>query len=333
MLRNVARSCDPQHSREEGGARRDAWAWGATPSGRVAPCRLLSDSGGGMTWGGEMAWPCMPQVLASEACSGWRVPPAVPCNMLQGDTHSEQQVLGDMHHGCVVTIIPSHTLSLSRRCKEGSNGAGRSVAPDLSPCVRQHALARLAELRGALFPGRGVRSTVRWVCVVQECMADRDRDVQAAKAEARLVQSSLEQQLKRVESELTACQDSRRRLEAAAAAAAAPAPPGRSPRQPNGRHAPPGAGGASSAGVRESLSLDDLHRASSAAEGGGSAPSAPYVRGVVMKLLGAIAEGRASDRDALLPVVGMLLGASPAECEQLQHAFNGSTLYEMLGYK
>lgn len=172
------------------------------------------------------------------------------------------------------------------------------------------------------------------MCGVQECVADRDRDVEAARAEARLVQASLEQQLRRVESELTACQDARRRLEVAAATAAAPAP---SPRPlPNG-HRRNGAGGAAAApGVRESLSLDDLHRASGAGESGGGAggkANTPYVRGVVMKLLGAIAEGRASDRDALLPVVGMLLGASPQDCEKLQQAFNGSTLYEMLGYK
>ena len=61
--------------------------------------------------------------------------------------------------------------------------------------------------------------------------------------------------------------------------------------------------------------------------------STPYVRGVVMKLLAAIAGGRATERDALLPAVGMLLGASPQECEQLQQAFSGSTVYEMLGYK
>lgn len=99
-----------------------------------------------------------------------------------------------------------------------------------------------------------------------------------------------------------------------------------------------GGGAATSAFADVSISLDDVKRASkfggvprggatTASGTDGTAVDVPYLRNLLMKLLEAIAAGKANERDALLPVIGMLVGASPGECDSLKHLFVSKLLW------
>jgi hypothetical protein len=91
--------------------------------------------------------------------------------------------------------------------------------------------------------------------------------------------------------------------------------------------------GALSATADVSISLDDLKRASKyegssrGSAGGEASMDVPYLRNLLMKLLEAIAGGKANERDALLPIVGMLVGASPEECDSLKQLFVSKMLW------
>lgn len=107
--------------------------------------------------------------------------------------------------------------------------------------------------------------------------------------------------------------------------------PSRSPRVSDSN--PANANGAS---ADVSISLDDLKRASKfgavprgGATGGSTEGSidVPYLRNLLMKLLESIAAGKANERDALLPIVGMLVGASPGECDSLKQLFVSKMLW------
>ena len=104
--------------------------------------------------------------------------------------------------------------------------------------------------------------------------------------------------------------------------------PRRGAAQHQHQHTPPGAPpswhasralgqAASAASLSHSLQLPAGHEAADVAQ----------VRGVLFKLLKAVAAGRAQERDALLPVVGMLVGASPAECRDLQQRLSSGGLF------
>lgn len=79
-----------------------------------------------------------------------------------------------------------------------------------------------------------------------------------------------------------------------------------------------------------SISLDELKRASkpevqpkTGSNGAHSEPpiDVPYLKSLLMKLLEVIAAGKSNERDALLPIIGMLVGASPGECDSLKQLF------------
>jgi hypothetical protein len=125
----------------------------------------------------------------------------------------------------------------------------------------------------------------RW----QERVECSDVEVSAARAEARLAVSALERQLKTLEAEL---QKERQRGRAGSGH--------ESVGLRNGRHR---GGGAAGCGV---------------AMVGAGGVDMGYLRGVLFSLLAAVAAGKTQERDALLPVVGMLVGASPLECKELQ---------------
>jgi hypothetical protein len=66
-----------------------------------------------------------------------------------------------------------------------------------------------------------------------------------------------------------------------------------------------------------------LPRTMSLMEGG--AVDVDQLRNALFGLLGAVAAGQSQKRDALLPVVGMLVGASPQECKELQQRLSGTS--------
>lgn len=145
----------------------------------------------------------------------------------------------------------------------------------------------------------------RW----QERVRSADVEVSAAQAEAQLTVTALEKQLRGVEDELSASK-ARARQYASAGRDCVSAQVG----SPTGATTW-GGGGSDGAGLAGGMSL-------SLVEGG--AVDVAQLRGVLFGLLGAVAAGKAQERDALLPVVGMMVGASPAECKQLQQQLTQS---------
>jgi hypothetical protein len=132
----------------------------------------------------------------------------------------------------------------------------------------------------------------RW----QERVECADVEVSAARAEARLSMLALERQLKTLEVELRKERQRERRSS------------GHEATLKNGR-------------CHNGL-LGSIERGVSTGNGvslvGKGGVDVGYLRGLLFSLLAAVAAGKAQERDALLPVVGMLVGASPIECKELQ---------------
>jgi TolA-binding protein len=137
---------------------------------------------------------------------------------------------------------------------------------------------------------------------VQDKAIAAQQDIVAVQADARLHVASLEQQLRQVESELAACRTTMRKKEACCTT--------------------------QSGTMQRSSQLSRTHGTLKVDRcTNRHAAETTSSKHAFMSFLQALAAGRTTERDALLPVVGMHMGASPAECLEMKRLISsGSAL-------
>lgn len=134
---------------------------------------------------------------------------------------------------------------------------------------------------------------------MQDLLDAATREVTAVRLESKRQTAPLERQLKQAEAELGTCHGQIRRLEEQLRGSAL---------------ALKGNGGADlCAGL-----LSAPQRTSGGSGGGGLPVDMTYLKNILLKFLECVAAGRLQERDALLPVVGTLVGATPTEFVKLK---------------